>query len=346
MPSADAANASPDSRDSTTAPIGILLANVGTPASPTPKDVRPYLAQFLRDRRIIDLPKWLWYPILYCIILVTRPKRSAKLYENVWTNEGSPLLVTLKQQAASVQALLDVRFNVPVRVEIGMGYGSPSIADGLQALQAAGVQRILILPLYPQYSTTTTAAAFDDVFAEVGKWRWMPELRTVHGYHDNEGYLDALEETIRQQWRAEGRSERLLLSYHGIPKMYSDRGEPYFQQCHHTSHLLAGRLGLSDDEWAVSFQSRFGPIEWLKPYTDKLLEEWGESGVQSVDAICPGFSADCLETIDEIGREAAESFTEAGGQDFHYIPALNVRADHLEMLAGIVERNIQGWTDT
>jgi len=342
MQSVDESSIVPDSP----VPIGVLLTNVGTPASPTPKDVRPYLAEFLGDRRIIDLPRWLWYPILYGIILITRPKRSAKLYENVWTDEGSPLLVTLKQQGAGVQALLDARLHAPVRVEIGMGYGSPSIASGLQALQAAGVQRILILPLYPQYSTTTVAATYDAVFAEVQQWRWMPELRTVHGYHDNEGYLAALEEAIRQQWQAEGRSERLLLSYHGIPQMYSDRGEPYFQQCHHTSRLLARRLGLSDDEWAISFQSRFGPIEWLKPYTDKLLEEWGADGVQSVDVVCPGFSADCLETIDEIGREAAESFLTAGGRDFHYIPALNDRTDHLKMLADIVERNIQGWTDT
>ena len=325
------------------APLGVLLTNVGTPASPTAKDVRPYLAQFLGDRRIIDLPKWLWYPILYGIILVTRPKRSAKLYQKVWTDEGSPLLVILRRQAAGIQALLDQRLDVPVRVEIGMGYGSPSVNDGLRALQAAGARRILVLPLYPQYSTTTTAATFDAVFAEVQAWRWMPELRTVHGYHDDEAYLAALEATIREQWQTHGRAERLLFSYHGIPKSYSDRGEPYFQQCHRTSELLAQRMGLAEDEWFVTFQSRFGPIEWLKPYTDHSLEEWGEAGVASVDAVCPGFSADCLETIDEIGREAADSFLEAGGQDFNYIPALNDRPDHLALLADIVERNLQGW---
>ncbi len=333
----------PTTTQDASAPLGVLLTNVGTPASPTAKDVRPYLAQFLGDRRIIDLPKWLWYPILYGIILVTRPKRSAKLYQKVWTDEGSPLLVILRRQAAGIQALLDQRLDVPVRVEIGMGYGSPSVADGLRALQAAGARRILVLPLYPQYSTTTTAATFDAVFAEVKRWRWMPELRTVHGYHDDEAYLAALETTIREQWQTHGRAERLLFSYHGIPKSYSDRGEPYFQQCHRTSQLLAQRMGLADDEWFVTFQSRFGPIEWLKPYTDHSLEEWGKAGVASVDAVCPGFSADCLETIDEIGREAADSFLEAGGQNFNYIPALNDRPDHLALLADIVEQNLQGW---
>ena len=328
-------------------PVGILLTNVGTPASPTAKDVRPYLAQFLGDRRIIDLPRWLWMPILHGAILVTRPKRSARLYQNVWTEEGSPLLVILRKQGKGLQAILDRRLNssTPVRVAVGMSYGSPSIPDGLAELAAAGVQRILVLPLYPQYSTTTTAASLDVVFDTVRRQPWIPEVRTVNDYHDDEGYLAALERSIREHWEAHGRAERLLFSYHGIPKAYSERGEPYYEQCQETSRLLAARLGLAEGEWAVSFQSRFGPIEWLQPYTDELLEEWGAAGLSSVEVICPGFSADCLETIDEIDREGREAFQEAGGGDFHYIPALNDRPDHLDALADIAIKQLQGWVE-
>lgn len=329
-------------------PIGVLLTNVGTPASPTTKDVRPYLAQFLGDRRIIDLPRWLWMPILHGPILMTRPKRSARLYQNVWSDEGSPLLVTLRKQGVGLQTILDERLDPstpPVRVAIGMGYGSPSIPEGLVKLLEAGAQRILVLPLFPQYSTTTTAASLDVVFDALRQQPWMPEVRTVNGYHDDEGYLTALERSIREHWQNQGRAERLLFSYHGIPKRYSERGEPYYAQCQETTRLLAARLGLAEGEWAVSFQSRFGPIEWLRPYTDELLEEWGAAGLGSVDVVCPGFSADCLETIDEIAREARESFQAAGGGDFHYIPALNDRPDHLNALADMVIKQLQGWLE-
>lgn len=325
--------------------IGVLLTNVGTPAAPTARAVRPYLAQFLGDARVIEYPRWAWLPLLHGVILNVRPRRSARLYAKVWTEEGSPLLSILRKQGAALEERLATASRVPVRVSVGMRYGEPSIAAGLRELAAAGARRMVIFPLYGQYSATTTATSFDAAFDELKRWRWMPEVRTIGHYHDDAGYLAALERSIRDHWAAHGRGERLLFSYHGVPKRYVRNGDPYYDQCQATSRLLAGRLELAEGEWAVSFQSRFGPEEWLMPYTDAMLEEWGREKLSGVDVVCPGFSADCLETVDEIGREAKESFVEAGGGRYSYIPALNDRPDHIEALAAIVLRNLGGWLD-
>jgi ferrochelatase len=322
---------------------GILLTNIGSPDAPTAKALRPYLAEFLGDPRIVELPRWLWLPILHGFILATRPRRSARLYQNIWTDSGSPLLAIAKQQAAGLRERLEARTGLPIQVAVGMRYGNPSIASGLRQLWDAGARRILVFPLFPQYSATTTAATFDAVFDALKKWRWMPELRTVSHYCDHPGYVAALANSVREHWGAHGKAERLLLSFHGIPKRYSLAGDPYAGECETTARLVAAQLGLKDGEWQHSFQSRFGPVEWLRPYTDELLAEWGKAGLRSVDAICPGFAADCLETIDEIGREARETFEEAGGGRLSYIPALNARPDHLDALAEVALRQLQGW---
>ena len=326
------------------ASVGILLTNVGTPAAPTPGALRSYLAQFLGDQRVIEYPRWLWQPLLHGVILNTRPRRSARLYQRVWTAEGSPLLLILRRQAAALQDAL-AQLPVPVVVTCGVRYGEPSIAAGLRALSAAGARRVLVLPLYPQYSATTTATSLDAVFEELQTWRWLPELRTVNHYHDHPGYIAALAASIGEFWAERGRPNRLLLSFHGIPRDYFLKGDPYYCECQKTARLLATALGLDESQWAITFQSRFGPSEWLRPYTAETLEAWGRQGIGRIDAVCPGFSADCLETVDEIGHEGAKVYREAGGGDFHYIPALNDRPDHIAVLADVVRRHLGGWLE-
>jgi ferrochelatase len=325
------------------APIGILLTNVGTPEAPTAKAVRPYLAQFLGDKRVIEWPGYLWKPVLHGIILNTRPRKSAELYKRVWTDEGSPLLTILQNQSAAIQARLEKTLPVPVKVTYGMRYGEPSIASAMRDLKAANVQRLLVLPMFPQYSATTTATSLDAVFAELQTWRWIPELRTINSYHDNDGYIRAMADSIEAQWAQTGRPDRLMFSFHGIPRDYFLNGDPYYCQCQKTARLIAEALQLPDEMWFATFQSRFGPQEWLQPYTDVTLEAWGAEGVQHVDAICPGFSADCLETTDEVGHEGRIVFQEAGGGQFNYIPALNDQPDHINVLADIVTDHLAGW---
>lgn len=325
--------------------IGVLVTNVGSPAAPTRQALRPYLAQFLGDRRVIELPGWLWKPVLHGILLNTRPKRSARLYQNIWTEEGSPLLATLRKQAAGLQALLASRTQTDIPVAAAVRYGDPSIADALQRMAASGVRRMLIFPLFPQYSATTTATSFDAVFNELTHWRWMPELRTILHYHDHPAYISALANSIRQHWQVHGRADKLLFSFHGIPRSYFLKGDPYYCECQKTGRLLATELGLEQDHYAISFQSRLGPIEWLRPYTDETVQAWGRAGVRTVQALCPGFSADCLETVDEVAREARESFEQAGGAEFSYIPALNEHADHITALADVVMQHLAGWID-
>lgn len=325
------------------ATIGVLLTNVGTPAAPTAKAVRPYLAEFLGDKRVIEWPGWLWKPVLHGIILNTRPRKSAELYQRVWTDEGSPLLVILQKQAAALQTVLDDTLPVPVTVGYGMRYGDPSIADAMQAMRAANVQKLLVLPMFPHYSATTTGTSLDAVFRELQRWRWIPDLRTVNAYHDHPGYIRAVANSIEAQWAQTGRPDRLLFSFHGIPLDYFEKGDPYYCQCHKTARLVAEALNLPDEMWFVTFQSRFGPQQWLQPYTDRTLEAWGRAGVQHVDAVCPGFSADCLETTDEVGHEGRLAFQEAGGGQFNYIPALNDRPNHIAVLADLVTKHLAGW---
>ena len=326
--------------------IGILLANVGSPEAPTPAALRRYLAEFLGDPRIVELPRWLWLPILHGIVLQTRPRRSAALYRRIWTEHGSPLLTICRSQAEGISRALEARLGHRPQVAIGMRYGQPSIGRALRQLAQAGADRLLIFPLYPQYSATTTASALDAAFGELGHWRNIPEVRTIRDYHQHPGYLAAVALSVQEHWETSGRPDRLLISFHGIPEGYVRSGDPYPDQCRITARHIAERLELSDAEWGISFQSRLGPVRWLTPYTDELLMEWARAGVRRVQVLAPGFSADCLETLDELDREAREAFLQAGGEPFAYIPALNVRPDLLACLSQIVLANLQGWIPT
>ncbi len=315
---------------------GILLVNLGTPDSPETGDVRRYLAQFLSDPRVVEMPRLLWKAVLHGIILRSRPRRSAEAYRKVWTETGSPLLSISRRQAAALQAELDTRAAGLFHIELAMRYGNPSVASGLERLRQADARRFIILPLYPQYSATTTASSFDAVTETLRRWRWLPELHLINHYHDNPAYIEALADSVRRFWSRQGEPERLLISFHGIPKEYADKGDPYPEQCRTTARLLAEKLGLDDSRWALSFQSRFGRQEWVQPYTDETLRRWGEEGVAAVQVICPGFAADCLETLEEIAVENRDCFLHAGGGEFHYIPALNDDSAHIKALADLV----------
>ena len=320
--------------------VGVLLVNLGTPDAPTAKALRPYLRQFLGDPRVIEYPRWLWQLILNGIILNVRPRRSARLYAKIWTEEGSPLLVISQKLADKLQAGL----GDGVKVVLAMRYGRPAIASGLDQMRQAGIQRIIILPLYPQYSATTTATIFDEVFDVLKTWRWLPEIRTINHYYNHPLYVEAVTDSIRAFWEGNGRSQRLIYSFHGIPKSYAQKGDPYPEQCLETAQMVSERLGLADDEWQMTFQSRFGPEEWLQPYTDKTLTGWTQEGVASVDTICPGFATDCLETLEEMAEENRNAFLEAGGQSYQYIPALNDNTAHVALLRSLVRQHGQGWT--
>ncbi len=324
---------------------GILITNLGTPDAPTPSAVRRYLAEFLWDPRIVDIPRPLWWLILHGIVLRLRPRKAARAYQIVWTPEGSPLLAIGKKQAAALQTLLDEQFPGPVKLALAMRYGNPSIKSALNELRNAGCRRLLVLPLYPQYSATTTASTLDAIAATFRNWRWTPELRMVNHYHDHPDYIQALANSVREYQAEHGHAERLLLSFHGLPRRHLLQGDPYHCQCHKTARLLAEALELKDDAWTLSFQSRFGKEEWLKPYTEATLRDWGKAGVKSVQVLCPGFSADCLETLEEIAEQNRDVFLEAGGESFQYIPALNDRSDHLQALAALVKQHSAGWPE-
>ncbi len=325
--------------------LGVLITNLGTPDAPTTAAVRRYLAEFLSDPRVIEVPRLLWLPILHGIILNTRPRKSAHAYRQIWTEQGSPLLVISRRQAAALQRTLTASCNGTVKVSLGMRYGKPSISDALEELRRARARRILVLPLYPQYAAATTAAAVDAVAAVLRRWRWVPELRVVNSYHDDTHYIAALRATIELHWAAQARAGKLLFSFHGIPRHYSLAGDPYYHQCLKTSRLVAESLGLIEDQWQVAFQSRFGPRPWLQPYTDVSLLELARGGVRSVDVICPGFAADCLETLEEIALRYRAMFMAAGGERLEYIPALNDSSAHIAALAELVLRHAQGWPE-
>jgi ferrochelatase len=325
--------------------LGVLLANLGTPDAPTPAAVRRYLKEFLWDPRVVEVPRPLWWLILNGVILNVRPRRSAHAYQQVWTGEGSPLLVHSRRQAQALQAALAQRLPGPAAVALGMRYGQPSIASALAQLRAAGARRLLVLPLYPQYSATTTASVFDAVTAELQRWRWLPETRFVNHYHDAPAYIAALADSVRRFQAEHGRPDRLLLSFHGVPQRYLLAGDPYHCECHKTGRLLAEALGLAPKAWGLSFQSRVGREEWLRPYTDETLKQWAKDGVRSVQVICPGFSADCLETLEEIALQNRDNFRAAGGRDYAYIPCLNDDTGHIDALAGLVALHCQGWPE-
>jgi ferrochelatase len=313
---------------------GILVSNLGTPDAPTPPALKRYLREFLRDPRVIDLPRWKWFPLLELLILPRRAPKSAEAYAKVWTAEGSPLLSISKRQ----RAMLEEALKLPV--VLGMRYGNPSIASALDELAARGCPRVLVLPLYPQYAAATVASTFDALGDALRRMRVVPEIRTVRSYHDDRGYIGALARSVLEAWEKGGPGKRLLLSFHGLPRRYVDLGDPYRGECEETARLLAAELGV---ECKVAFQSRFGREEWLRPYTDETLVAWGREGLESVDVLCPGFSADCLETIEEIDQQNREFFEHAGGGRFRYIPALNDRADHVEALAAVARRSLAGW---
>lgn len=325
--------------------IGILLTNLGTPDAPTSGAVRRYLGEFLADPRIVELPRWIWRLVLHGIILRVRPPRVAKAYASVWSEAGSPLMAFTRRQAQALQPQLDALFRQPVSVAIGMRYGNPSLATGLAELKAAGARRILVLPLYPQYSATTTASTFDAIADELKSWRWLPELHMLNSYHDHPDYIDALCTSIQQFQKEHGQPQRLLFSFHGLPKRYLLAGDPYFCQCHKTARLVAEQLGLPNTAWQVTFQSRFGREEWLQPYTDMTLKALPDEGIRHVQVISPGFASDCLETLEEIDMQNREFFLEAGGEKFDYIPALNDRPEHIRFLAELIAEQTAAWRE-
>jgi protoporphyrin/coproporphyrin ferrochelatase len=333
-------------RHGTPEKLGVLVVNLGTPDAPETGALRRYLKEFLWDPRVVEVPRPLWWLILHGVILNFRPRRSAALYRKVWTDEGSPLLAISREQLAGFRERLAARLSGPVEVMLGMRYGNPSMASALSELRERNVRRLLVLPLYPQYSGSTTGSAFDALAATLTGWRWIPELRFVGAYHDETGYITALAASVREHWATHGRGEHLVMSFHGVPRRYLDLGDPYHCQCLKTGRLLAEELRFEDDRWSVTFQSRFGREEWLKPYTDESIRALGRGGMKRIDVVCPGFSADCLETLEEIAQQNAEFFHEAGGETLSYIPCLNARPDHLEFLASHALRHLQGWPES
>tara|TARA_R110001592_G_scaffold62252_2_gene190367 strand:- start:5894 stop:6895 length:1002 start_codon:yes stop_codon:yes gene_type:complete len=323
--------------------FGIMLVNLGTPDAPTKKAVRRYLAEFLWDKRVVDVFRPLWWLILHCVILRIRPGRVAKGYASVWMKEGSPLMVFSKRQRLALEQKLEAEYGRKIPVSLAMTYGTPSIEQAGMELRQAGVQKILMLPLYPQFSSSTTAAVYDRLAKGLQACPHLPEIRWVNEYHQHPGYISSLAASVREYWDNNGRGEKLLMSFHGIPQRYETKGDPYPNHCRATAKALALALELNDDQWLCAFQSRFGREEWVKPYTDFTLKDWAKQGIARVDVISPAFSADCLETLEEIDVENRHFFIEAGGKDYHYIPCLNDRADHIQMMADLVEQHTQGW---
>ena len=320
----------------------VLYCNLGTPSEPSAPALRTYLAEFLGDGRVVEIPKPIWWLILHGIILRVRPKKSAAKYASIWTEGGSPLKVMTEQQAQSLGNTLQAEGH-QVTVRYAMRYGQPSIPEQLNALKAEGVQRVLIVPAYPQYSGTTTASVFDAVYRWGLKTRLIPELRFVNRYHDDARYINALAQTVREHWAKHGQAEQLVMSFHGVPERTLHLGDPYHCECMKTGRLLAEALGLTKDQYKLTFQSRFGKAKWLEPYTEPTLIAMAQQGVKKVDVICPGFTGDCLETLEEIQQEAQEAFKHAGGESFNYIPCLNNHPAWIEALTAISLDHMQGW---
>lgn len=323
--------------------IGVLITNLGTPAAANTPALRRYLGEFLADPRVVELPRWLWRCILHGVILRVRPRRSARAYQSVWTAAGSPLMVHTQAQCHALSQRLEQIYGDSVKVAFAMRYGEPAIGGVIETMLSAGVNKLLVLPLYPQYCAATTGSTFDALAADFSRRRWLPELRFIGHYHDFPDYIDALVTTVKTHWRQQGKANKLVISYHGIPLRYLHQGDPYHCECHKTSRLLAARLGLRQDQYLTTFQSRFGREPWLQPYTDQTLKALPARGVKSIQVICPGFAADCLETIEEIAIENRQYFVDNGGEKFSYIPALNAQQAHIDMLMALVQKNLQGW---
>jgi ferrochelatase len=323
-------------------PAGVLLVNLGTPDAPTPAAVRRYLGEFLSDPRVVELPRWLWQIILRLFVLTRRPAAVAPKYQAIWLERGSPLLVYGQDLRDAVAASLRDR-GLDVRVELAMRYGRPAIAGGLQALREAGCGRILVVPLYPQYASGTTGTVVDAVNACLARLRHQPTLRFLDRFHQEPAYQDALCAAVQAHWREHGKPDRLLLSFHGLPQQAVRAGDPYFRDCMQTARTLRERLGEDGALLHVAFQSRFGAAPWLQPYTQPTLEAWGREGVGTVDVLCPGFVADCLETLEEIDLGCREAFLAAGGREFRYIPCLNARPGWVGGFSDLLAANLSGW---
>ena len=322
----------------------VLLLNLGTPDAPTAKAVKPYLRQFLSDPRVVEIPKLIWWLILNGIILNIRPKKSAAKYASIWMPEGSPLKVNTERQAQQLQSNLTKKLgDTPIVVDYAMSYGNPSIASVMEKLKEQNCQRILLLPLYPQYAASATASAMDTVFTSLQKMRNMPAVRSIKHFHDDAGYIKSSTQNIRDYWDIHGQPDVLVMSFHGVPQYTLEKGDPYHCECLKSGRLIAEELGLNKEQYRISFQSRFGKAEWIKPYTTATLVELGKQKTQRVDVVCPGFVADCLETLEEIAQEGKEDFQHAGGGDYHYIPCLNDRPEWIRALTDLALDNLQGW---
>ena len=332
----------PDYKHGQPAKTAVLLCNLGTPDEPTAAAVRRYLAEFLGDPRVVEIPKPLWWLILHGIILRVRPAKSAAKYASIWTPEGSPLKVWTEKQATLLRGFLGERGHL-LEVRYAMRYGNPSIGAQLDALRAEGITRVLIVPAYPQYSGTTTASVMDAVYDWGKQARQLPEFRFINRYHDEPGYIAALAASVRAHWMSNGQPDKLLMSFHGVPERTLQMGDPYHCECHKTGRLLAEALGLTKDRYVVTFQSRFGKAKWLQPYTEPTLVALAQSGVKRVDVMCPGFTSDCLETLEEINMEAREAFLHAGGESFNYISCVNDNNEWIRALADLCERHMGGW---
>ncbi len=323
--------------------VGILLVNLGTPDAPTAGALRPYLRQFLSDSRVVEIPRAIWWLILNCIILLIRPKKSAKKYATVWTKEGSPLLVHAQKQAQLLRDCLEQKIKSPFVVELGMRYGNPSIATAIEKLKTQHCDRILVFPLYPQYAASSTASALDAVWRILLKTRNVPAIRTIKHYHDHPAYISALAQSVCEHWRINGKPDKLVMSFHGVPKFHLLKGDPYHCECHKTARLLAEALELGKNDFLIAFQSRFGKQEWLKPYLSNILETLGQAKTKRIDVICPGFSSDCLETLEEIAIEGKHIFQSNGGGEYEYIPALNENGAWIHAMTTIALENLHGW---
>jgi len=325
--------------------VGVLLTNLGTPDEPTPEALKRYLKEFLWDPRIVEIPRPIWWFILNGIILKTRPAKSAEAYKSIWTETGSPLLSISKKQRAAVEANLSKRVKCPLVVSLGMRYGNPSIESALTELRQANVQKLVVLPLYPQSAAASTLSTFDAVAKTYEQWRYIPETRFINHYHDNADYIASLVKSIQQFWDENGKPEQLMFSFHGIPKRALYAGDAYYCQCQKTARLISEALNLEEEKWIVVFQSRFGREKWLQPYASDTLEKLGKEGLDSIDVVCPGFSADCLETLEEMAVENKEVFKQAGGGQYRYISALNDNDDHIQMISNLLFQNLQGWPE-
>ncbi len=328
----------------------VLLTNLGSPEKPTTSALRRYLREFLSDPRVVEVPRFIWMIILYCIILPMRPKKSAKLYQSVWTKEGAPLLVISQAQKEKIAAKLALQYGDDVIVDVAMRYGEPSISSVLQKFQQQGVDKLVILPLYPQYAGPTTASTFDAVTGELQKWRYVPSLHFINSYHSNSHYVNALANTISEHINKHGKPDKFVLSYHGMPELFHQWGDPYYDFCPITTNLLKAELltrplNLSDDDFTMAFQSRFGNAKWLQPYTDETLESLAKNGNKHLVIMSPAFSADCLETLEELEHENRDTFMQAGGEKYHYIAALNDRDDHIDALVNIIAPTLNSLID-